>query len=176
MSKLFADLMEKHSPPSSVGSIPSTAAAEKSSPGSEAKKEPAAGSPRSEDKPSDAMNTAVTPRYHDTTRPRSHDTTAPRYGEPIKPPSDDNREPRNQDRLIETIRKAVRQIGKESATHRFTQEEKRALAGVIYTYKARGIRTSENEIARVGLNFLLEDYHAHGETSILARVLKQLNE
>ena len=79
------------------------------------------------------------------------------------------------DALIETIRKTVKQIGKETTFLRITPEEKQQLREIDYTYKRRGIRTSENEISRIGLMFLLEDYKAHGEASILARVLTALN-
>ena len=79
------------------------------------------------------------------------------------------------DMLIETIRKTVKQIGKEITFLRLTPEEKEQLREIDYTYKRRGIRTSENEISRIGLKFLLEDYKAHGEASILARVLAALN-
>src|SRR5437764_4589729 len=47
--------------------------------------------------------------------------------------------------IFEGVRKAVKQIGKEAATHRFTLEEKNELADIEYTYKRQGIRTSENE-------------------------------
>ena len=77
--------------------------------------------------------------------------------------------------LIETIRKTVKQIGKETTFLRLTSEEKQQLREIDYTYKRQGIRTSENEISRIGLNFLLENYKAHGEASILARVLAALN-
>ena len=79
------------------------------------------------------------------------------------------------DALIETIRKTVKQIGKETTFLRLTPEEKEQLREIDYTYKRRGIKTSENEISRIGLKFLLEDYKAHGEASILARVLAALN-
>jgi hypothetical protein len=82
----------------------------------------------------------------------------------------------NQDLLIETIRKAVEQVGKEAATYRFTQEEKKALADIVYTYKTNGVKTSENEITRTAINFLVEDYRENGSNSILARVLERLNE
>ncbi len=79
------------------------------------------------------------------------------------------------DALIETVRKTVKQIGKETTFLRLTPEEKEQLREIDYTYKRRGIKTSENEISRIGLKFLLEDYKAHGEASILARVLAALN-
>lgn len=82
---------------------------------------------------------------------------------------------REQAELIETIRKNVKPIGKEAAFCRFTPEEKNALGDVVYTYKRNGIRTSENEIVRVAVNWLLENYHADGQNSVLAQVLEKLN-
>lgn len=96
---------------------------------------------------------------NDTTTPRYHDTTVSSYSET----------------KVETIRKAVKQQGKEAATHRFTLEEKRMLRDVVYTYLAQGVRTSENEIARIAIHFLIADYHENNETSVLARVLERLN-
>lgn len=95
----------------------------------------------------------------DTTIPSNHDTVTPRH----------------HDTTIEAIRAAVRRFGKEAATHRFTQEEKQAIAEVVFIYQRQGMRTSENEIARIGVNFLIEDYHKNGENSILDTVLKALN-
>lgn len=80
------------------------------------------------------------------------------------------------DTMVETVRKAVKEIGKEAATHRFTPEEKRAILDIVYSYKGSGIKTSENEVARIAVNFILEDYKQNGRNSILDRVLKVLNE
>ncbi len=99
------------------------------------------------------------PRHRDTTIPRYHDTMASRY----------------HDTIVEVIRKAVREFGKEAATHRFTAEEKKAIADIIYSYKRRGIRTSENEVARIAVNFIVGDYKENGENSVLHRALEALN-
>jgi hypothetical protein len=93
----------------------------------------------------------VTPRHHDTVIPRYHDT------------------------IVEVVRKAVKQFGKEAATHRFTVEEKKAIADIIYSYRNQGIRTSENEIARIAVNFIVHDYRENGENSVLDEVLRALN-
>jgi hypothetical protein len=77
---------------------------------------------------------------------------------------------------IEAIRKSVKHPGKEVTFVRLTQEEKAQLGDIVYTYKKQGIKTSENEIARIGLNQLIEDYNAHGQNSILAKVIKALND
>ena len=100
------------------------------------------------------------PSNHDAMPPRDHETMVSRYHETT----------------IETIRKAVKEIGKEAATHRFTSEEKQAIADLVYTYKRQGIRTSENELARISVNFVLQDHRENGENSIIDRVLKVLNE
>ena len=98
------------------------------------------------------------PQHRDTTQPRHHATMTPRY----------------RDTTIEAIRGAVKIIGKEAATHRFTLEEKRAFRDIIYAYEGQGLKTNENELSRIGINFLIEDYKAYGENSILHKVLKAL--
>lgn len=116
-------------------------------------KEPAPKPKRKNDEPKQ-------PRHHDTMQPSNHDTVIPRY----------------HDGIIESVRKAVKELGKEAATHRFTEEEKKAIVDIIYAYKGQGIRTSENEIARIAVNFLIEDHRENGENSILHQVLKALKE
>jgi hypothetical protein len=99
------------------------------------------------------------PRHRDTKQPSNHETTIPG----------------NRDTTIKTIRAAVKIFGKEAATHRFTPEEKKAIRDIVYAYEGRGIRTGENEISRIGVNFLIEDYGVNGENSVLHRVLLALN-
>jgi hypothetical protein len=98
--------------------------------------------------------------HRDTTIPRYHDTTVSWY----------------HDTIIENVRKAVKQFGKEAATHRFTVEEKKLIADIIYAYRGSGIKTSENEIARIAVNILAEDYRQNGQNSVLDKVLRALNE
>ena len=84
-----------------------------------------------------------------------------------------------QDDIVETIRKTVKQVGKDTLFVRLTPDEKHQVASVVYAlnemYRGEGRKTSENEIGRIGINFLLEDYKANGEQSILAKVLVALN-
>ena len=89
-------------------------------------------------------------RHHDTTESWFHET-------------------------LESIRQAVKEVGKEAATHRFTVAEKRAIGKIVFTYQQEGIKTSENEIVRIAINYLLKDYEANGEDGILAQVLEKLN-
>src|SRR5437762_4328580 len=78
------------------------------------------------------------------------------------------------DSIIETIRKAVKQTGREVTFVRLTPEEKSQLADIVYTYKRQGVKTSENEISRIAMSSLLEDYKANGQESILAKVIAAL--
>lgn len=109
------------------------------------------------------LNDTVIPRHHDTvidtTIPSNHDTSIPV----------------SEEDMIEAVRKAVKQIGKEPATQRLTLEEKNALRAIEFAYAQQGIMTSGNEIIRIGMNFLLKEYQKHGENSILAKVLNRLN-
>lgn len=78
--------------------------------------------------------------------------------------------------MLKPLRQAVRQIGKEASTYRFTREEKDKLAETIYTQGRAGIRTCENEIVRIAVNWLIADQQARGEVSVLAQALKALRE
>ena len=84
-----------------------------------------------------------------------------------------------QDDIVETIRKTVKQVGKDTLFVRLTPDEKHQITSVVYSlnemYRGESRKTSENEIGRIGVNFLLEDHKANGEQSILARVLVALN-
>jgi hypothetical protein len=76
--------------------------------------------------------------------------------------------------LIETIRKAVKNPGREVTFVRLTPEEKSQLGDIVYTYKRQGVKTSENEISRIAMSYLLEDYKANGQESILVKVIAAL--
>lgn len=83
--------------------------------------------------------------------------------------------PRYHDTTIETLRRAVKVCGKEAATHRFTAAEKDAIAEIVYACKREGLRTTENEITRIAVNFIIAEYQAKGESSLLVKVLQALN-
>lgn len=105
-------------------------------------------------------------------------------GIPNREPIGETKQPRNQDTMVSRyhdtmiaeVRKAVKEFGKEAATHRFTDKEKQALAELIFKYRQSGIKTSENEIARIAINFIIKDREQNGRESLLEKVLKALNE
>ena len=94
-----------------------------------------------------------------TMTPRNHETMLPGY----------------YDTIVELVRKAVKEFGKEAATHRFSTAEKKAIADIIYSYKNHGVRTSENQIARIAVNFIINDHRENGENSVLDKALRALN-
>jgi hypothetical protein len=79
-----------------------------------------------------------------------------------------------QQELVETIRRTVKKGGRIVSFVRLTQTEKDQLADIVYTYKRRGMKTTENEINRIAINFLLEDYKRNGEESMLVKVIEAL--
>ncbi len=95
----------------------------------------------SSEEPSDNRK-GMLKRDGEVTNQRRHYTKTPRYR--------DTTQSGYPDKIIETIRKAVKQLGKEAATHRFTLEEKKLLRDIVYTYETRGIRTSENRNSSLG--------------------------
>lgn len=111
------------------------------------------------------------PRNHATVIPRNRDTTVEHnHATTLSVNAEDTN-----GELMEELRKAVKQLGKEAATYRFTGQEKSALADIVYTYGRQGLRTSENEITRIAVNWLLMDYRENGGNSILARLLDSLH-
>ena len=83
-------------------------------------------------------------------------------------------QPDNQDDVIEHIRQAVKQTGKEAGTYRITREEKKALLEICYSFRLGGIRTSENEIVRIAVNHLLLNYQKNDRGSILLQVINSI--
>lgn len=76
--------------------------------------------------------------------------------------------------VIQAIRKIVRTPGREVSYVRLTPTEKGELADIVYGLKRRGRKTTETEINRIAVNFMITDYKQNGEQSILAQVLEAL--
>ena len=131
--------------------------------------------PREQTRTEEPLSSSPTPLSRETT----HDTVIPRYHETMNdtmtPSNHDTMIPKKEDEVLETVRKAVKQLGREPATQRLTIEEKQALRDIEYSYSSQSIQTSSNEIIRISLNFVLADYRLNGENSILAKVLRKLN-
>jgi uncharacterized membrane protein YgaE (UPF0421/DUF939 family) len=81
---------------------------------------------------------------------------------------------RHHDTMIASISKVTREIGKEASTYRLTNKEKTALVEIIYHFRMRNVRLTENEIARIALNFIIDDFKYQKKDSILARVIDYL--
>jgi len=104
------------------------------------------------------MPATQTPSNRDIMQSSSHDATGT-----------------TEEDLVELVRLALKELGREAGTHRYTPEEKKALEELVFEYHRRGVETSGNQIIRIGLNYLLEDYQRRKNDSILARVLERLN-
>lgn len=102
----------------------------------------------------------------DTKQPSNRDTVVSRNQASTIVSDDD---------YVEAVRKAVKHLGKEAATYRFTADEKRALADIVYNLKTKGIRSSENELTRIAINYMVWEYRQSKQSSILSRVLERLN-
>ncbi len=77
--------------------------------------------------------------------------------------------------MLEDIRKVLKIQGKEVSYVRLTREEKNQIADIIYSYKRQGVKTTETEIGRIAINWLVEDYRSNGKASILACLLAILH-
>lgn len=131
--------------------------------------------PRRRTSTSKKTDTPVVPAAVETAPAEATEQITP---EPAETPKAEDAAPSptpSQGELVETIRKNVKQLGKESAFCRFTEEEKSALGDIVYKYKRNGIRTSENEVVRIAVNWLLETHRSNEQRSLLAQVLTKLN-
>ena len=117
--------------------------------------------PIKQTQPSPVKERAATPPQAKN-EPPAPDTVIPRYQGVKIPSNHDTTIPFSEADMVEAVRKAVKQIGKEPATQRLTLEEKNALRAIEFTYAQQGIMTSGNEIIRIGMNFILKDYQKNG--------------
>jgi hypothetical protein len=77
--------------------------------------------------------------------------------------------------LVERIRRTVRTPGRQVSYVRLTADEKQLLTDFLYAYGHRNsLKTSETEVMRIGLSFLLADYEQNGDASLLVNVLDAL--
>ncbi len=120
----------------------------------------------------ESVDSGATPASHYEAKVASNQTI---QTETKQPSNLGAAQPGSQEILLEIVRLAVKELGRVAGTHRYTQEEKQTLEELVYDYGRKGIKTSGNEIIRIGLNFLFEDYRLLGKSSILARVLERLN-
>jgi hypothetical protein len=125
--------------------------------------------------PATEVGLPETPDLPKTQKQPNDDTMIPRHHDTMVSSNHDTAIPLTEVELLEVVRRAVKQNGKEGATYRFTKDEKNNLTDIKYTYKRQGIETSENEITRIALNYLFGDYKMGGEQSILAKILRLLN-
>ncbi len=77
--------------------------------------------------------------------------------------------------VVAQIQRSVQQVGSKPITGRLTAEEKQALDEFLYTIKQAGIITSGNEVARIALQLVIEDYRRRGKSSTIAKILTLLH-
>jgi len=81
---------------------------------------------------------------------------------------------RYHDSMIAKIARSVRDVGKEVSTYRLTPQEKTALVEIIYHYRMHNCRLSENEIARIAINLLIEDFNKNKKSCMLSRIAEAM--
>jgi hypothetical protein len=131
--------------------------------------------------PSDHEAVAIPEDVEKPRRPRhsTRRTTATEVTQPAKNPNESQAMLATElvfyrDQLIEQIRKTVKVPGREVSYVRLTPEEKAQLAKMVYGFRSRGKKTTENEINRIAVNFMILDYQANGEDSLLVKVIDAL--
>jgi len=127
------------------------------------------------------------PKKQMVAKPKDYDPVTPQHPETrvssnnanmqasVHASNNANMQALTEESITEIIRKAVKGVGKDSATYRFTPEEKKALLELGFSYKVQGYKTSENELVRIAINFILEDQKQNGRNSVLQKVLDALS-
>lgn len=90
--------------------------------------------------------------------------------------------PTEQDSVIDVIHKAMRQSPSAAASYRLSPMEKKRLEVTIFELKMRSgrspeladLRSNENEVMRVAVNYILNDYGTNGDESVLVKALTSL--
>lgn len=90
--------------------------------------------------------------------------------------------PSERDTTLALIHQSLRVKGSEAASYRLSKIEKQRLTVVLHELKMRNllnpdmldISSNENEVARIALNYLLNDYQTSKDESILVQVLTSL--
>jgi len=119
---------------------------------------------------------ADSPLFHNPSSAHTPNHENIQENKPIKRNHHDAMLPSNHEDRIESVRKAVKVIGKEAATYRLTKKEKHDLLEIIFAYRLKGIKVSENEIARIAINYFINDYKTNPTNSILQAVIDALNQ
>jgi len=86
----------------------------------------------------------------------------------------DTMTPRHHDSMIAKIARTVREVGREVKTYRITPQENNALVEIIYFFRKNKYRLSENEIARIAINLLIEDFESDKKSCMLSRIAEAM--
>lgn len=76
--------------------------------------------------------------------------------------------------VMESVRKAVLETGKERTDVAFTKGEKDALREIAFGRTLQGKNTSINDIVRIAVNWLLQDHETRKKRSILSKTLDRI--
>jgi len=76
--------------------------------------------------------------------------------------------------MIESLRKAVKPLGDKVSYVRLTDAEKDGLREVVVALSRQGLKTTENEVSRIAIAYLLSDHAKNGPDSVVTRVIEAL--
>jgi len=76
--------------------------------------------------------------------------------------------------MIESLRKAVKPLGDKVSYVRLTDAEKDGLREVVVALSRQGLKTTENEVSRIAIAYLLSDHARNGPDSVVTRVIEAL--
>lgn len=114
-----------------------------------------------------ATQQASSPATQRAGLPPSQPATMPPSAQPKAPPPADPS-------LVRRLRDGLAEQHALHYSYRFTKDEIDALRDVVYELEAkRGLKATRNDLVRLGLDWLIEDYRTRGKESLLMQVLQE---
>lgn len=107
-------------------------------------------------------------------QPSNQATKQPPNRESITSISGEVKEPTNDGGYVETIRLAIKEVAKETTSYRLHEKEKECLEDMLYELRHQKTKSNENEIMRIALNFIINDYQNNGDNSIVVKTLRHM--
>lgn len=77
--------------------------------------------------------------------------------------------------FADSVRRAIKWPGKESAPLRITRPELDRLKAAVRYFEDKGYLTDRTQLIRVALNYMLDDFEHNGDKSFLAEILDRIN-
>lgn len=79
----------------------------------------------------------------------------------------------NHDSMVLSVMGLIHEIGTEAITHRFSKREKQKILELMYKFRNKGVKISENLFVRISINYMLQNHEKFENQSIFSEIIKK---